>query len=71
MLCVNGMARIVVKAGMASVRSAHLISIIDSKKMREPIRQRMGPVAMDGIELNSGLQQGKQPRGQRRISKSA
>lgn len=55
MLLVNGIAKIVVKAGTASVTSAQLISAIDSMKMTAPIRQSMGPVAMDGIELNRGL----------------
>jgi len=50
------MARMVVKAGNASVISWNLISRMDSMKITAPIKQRMGPVAMDGIELKSGLQ---------------
>jgi hypothetical protein len=56
MLCVNGMAMIVVKAGTASVRSDHAMSWIDSRKMTAPIRHRMGPVAIEGMELKRGLQ---------------
>jgi hypothetical protein len=51
------MAMIVVKAGTASVRSDHAMSWIDSRKMTAPIRHRMGPVAIEGMELNRGLKQ--------------
>jgi hypothetical protein len=57
MLCVNGMAMMVVKAGTASVKSLQAISWIDSRKITAPIRHRMGPVAMEGMELKSGLQE--------------
>lgn len=29
---------------------------LDSKKMTAPMRHRMGPVAIEGMELNNGLQ---------------
>jgi hypothetical protein len=64
MLCVKGIAMMVVKAGTASVRSDHTMSWMDSRKMTAPIRHRMGPVAMDGMELNRGLQQKQQQQQQ-------
>lgn len=57
MLCVKGMAMMVVNAGTASVMSDQVMSCMDSKKMTAPIKHRMGPVAMEGMELNSGLHQ--------------
>jgi hypothetical protein len=66
MLLVKGIAMMVVKAGTASVASCQLMSKMLLMKITAPIRHSTGPVAMAGIEENSGLCGSKQTRAERR-----